>query len=207
MTAPTVAYDGTDSPLKPGETRTVTLAGKAGIPSSGPRRPVPHRVDAAPASTTAWLTLAGAPGTPVVATLRAASVSTSAAQMVLPGASGQLTLRNYGTVPVPFTVRTTGWTTTSATAGGGALSLLASPVVVADSSRSLGLAGAATSTAARAFVLPAAAKVPVGADAVLLQVSGRGGTGAARSRSGPAARCRCSAWPRASGATTWSSCR
>jgi len=83
-------------------------------------------------------------------------------------------------VPVPVQVRTTGWTTGSATSGGGSLSLLASPVVVADSALRIGLPGAAASTAARSFALPAKAAVPVGADAVLVQVSGRGGPSAGK---------------------------
>jgi hypothetical protein len=177
VVAPTVVHDATDAPLKPGETRTVSLAGDGGIPASG-LRGLFLTVSTPSAAATSWLTLAGAPGTPVVATLRAAKASPSSTQLVLPGSSAKLTLRNYGSVPVPFEVRTSGWTTASATSGGGALSLLAAPVVVADTSTGVGLAGAATSTAARSFTLPTKAKVPVGADAVLLQVSGRGGSAA-----------------------------
>jgi hypothetical protein len=177
VVAPTLAYDGIAAPLKPGETRTLALAGKAGIPTSG-LGALFLTVSAPAPSATSWLSLAGAPGTAVVATMRAATASPSARQLVVPGASGKLTLRNHGTVPVPFEVRTTGWTTTSPTAGGGALSLLASPVVVADSAANAGLVGPAASTASRSFALPTKAKVPVGADAVLVQVSGRGGTAA-----------------------------
>jgi hypothetical protein len=173
---PTLVYDGSSAPLAPGQSRTVSLAGQGGIPAAG-LRGLYLSVSAAAPSATSFVSVAGAPGSAVVASFRAPKATASSAQVVLPGSSGKVTLRNLGKAPVALQVRALGWATTAPAAQGATVSLLASPVVVADTATKVGLPGPATSTAARSFVLPAKAKVPVGAQAVLVAVSGRGGTG------------------------------
>ena len=163
------------SALQPGESRTLDLSGVAGMPADG-LTGVSVSVLAGRTTAQSTVTIAGPGARLAASSLRTSTTAARAAQALVPTTDGRITLRNTGTAPVPLTVRVHGWWTAAAVEGGGATTTLASPVALVNTETGVGLVGAFTSSTARPVVVVGKAGVPVGAKAVLLQVSVKAGS-------------------------------
>ncbi len=174
VVSPVTVYDGTATPLAPGEVRTVRLAGLGGIPATGVQGLV-LALTTARTTTSDWIGVqAGASG-PYVAVLRSSTTGVRATHGVVPTKDGVVTVRNAGKSPAVIQLRLHAWIGDAADTGGSQLTLLPSPVLLVDSARKIGLVGPVTTAKARAVTVTGG-RVPVGAQAVLVSVSGLGGT-------------------------------
>ena len=169
---PRWVYDGRTVPLAPKEVRVLHLAGAGPIPSTGVSA-LSLTVATLPSATSDAVSVLSSEHGYVVGLTLSSTASVRWTQVLLP-TSGDVVITNSGTSPVAFRVMATGWWGTSATAAGGTFTSLATPAVIASSSRGIGLPGPVTSAAPRYFAVTGAA-VPKGATAVLLSVTVAGG--------------------------------
>jgi hypothetical protein len=174
LTRPVLVYDGTDAPLRAGESRTVHLGGVGPVPSAG-LTGLDLTLTTDRAAGSSYVGVQGPSGGGYVGSLRSSTTATRAAQVVAPTTDGTLVLRNTGAYPAVVHLWANAWFSADATEGGATMTLLPAPVKVVDSAARRGLSGPVTSTAARAMTLPVTA-VPSGARGVLLAVSAAGGT-------------------------------
>jgi len=171
----TVVYDGTATPLAPGEIRAINLAGVAGIPSSG-LAGLALSLTLDPTLTIDAIGVFGSTVRSSVGMLRSSTLVTRATQVIVPTSTGMLTLKNTGTSPARVHLILNAWFSDAATGGGRHLALRTSPARVIDSARGIGLVGPVTTGASRVVTLTGSASVPVGARGVLLAVGAYGGT-------------------------------
>ena len=170
---PTLVYDGSRSLLKPGESRTVALGGRSGLPASGLAGL--HLTLTATRTTASTLVGVRTPtGTTFVGSLRTSTLAARSTQVLLPTADGRLVLRNLGPAPVAVRLYAQAWVGADPLDGAGNLTVLPSAVKVVDSAARLGLSGASTTAAFRVVTL--GPTVPVGATGVLVAVSAVGGS-------------------------------
>ena len=170
---PTLVYDGSRSPLKPGESRTVALGGRSGIPASG-LAGLHLTLTTARTTTSSLVGVLTPAGTTFVGSLRTSTLTTRTTQLLLPTADGRLVLRNVGPAPAAVRLYAQAWVGAGAVDGAGTLTVLPSPVKVVDSAARLGLSGPSTTAAFRVVTL--APTVPAGATGVLVAVSAAGGS-------------------------------
>jgi hypothetical protein len=171
---PTLVYDGLRALLKPGETRTVALGGVGPIPSSG-LTGLQLTLVTGRTKASSFVGVLTPSRTTYVGSLRTSTVTSRATQLVAPTTDGKLVLRNTGSAPVVVRLYANAWVGADATAGGGTLTMLPTPVKVVDSVARVGLGGSASTTASRVMRLGPSA-VPTGATGVLMAVSATGGT-------------------------------
>ena len=171
----TVVYDGTATPLAPGETRAINLAGVAGIPPSGlAGLAVSLTVD--PTTTVDSIGVYGSTTRTSVGMLRTSTSAVRVTQLLVPTSTGVLTLRNMGASAAPVRLVLNAWFSDAATGGGRHLTLRTSPARVVDSTRAVGLAGPVLNGLSRLVTLTGSAYVPAGVRGVLLAVSAYGGS-------------------------------
>ena len=175
VVAPTTVYDGSSVPLKPGESRTVTIAGKGGVPASGVTG-LALSLSAQRSAVSSLVAVTSGTSPLYVGSLRTSTVSSRATQLIVPTTNGKLTLRNTGTSPALVSLGVQGWVTGSAATGGGPLRLFSGPALIVDTTAKVGLPGPFTSTAVRTVRVAGKAGVPVGARAVLVSMSAFGGS-------------------------------
>lgn len=175
VVTPTEVYDGSSSPLKPGESRTVTIAGKGGVPASGATG-LAMSITAQRTGTSTLVAVLSGSSPLYVGSLRTSTVASRATQLVVPTSDGKVTLVNTGTTAAVVRLAVQGWVSGSAITGGGPLRLFAGPVRIVDSTAKIGLPGPFTSTAVRTVPVAGRAGVPVGVRGVLLSVSAFGGS-------------------------------
>ena len=173
VTPTTVVYAGTGAPLAPGEIRTVSLAGVGGIPASG-LAGLDLTLTAGTTTVSGIVGITASPTRPYLGYVRTSTLLTRSTQVVVPTTTGQVTLRNTGTRPVTVKLELRGWISSAPDTLGAQLTVLGAPSSVVNSLAKVGLPGAVTSPAWR-FAKVTGAAVPVGAHAVLLSVSVRGG--------------------------------
>ncbi|HET7902746.1 MAG TPA: hypothetical protein VFL59_16295 [Candidatus Nanopelagicales bacterium] len=175
VTRPVLLYDALTTPLAPGETRTVHLAGVGPLPADG-------LTGAALTLVSARTATSGLVGvlTPSLRTytgfLRSSTTLTTATQVLTPVIGGDVVLRNAGTSPAPVRLLLNGWTTAGATDGGATMTTLTSPWKAIDSAARIQLSGPTTSTAYRYANLVDGVHVPTGARGVLVAVDVLGGS-------------------------------
>lgn len=165
-------YDSTSTPIAPGESRTVHLAGIGPIPSDGVTALALTLLTSATATSDA-VSIRPA-GSGISQGLLRTSVSRPRAATALLPTSGDVVITNGGRSPVVVRLAASGYVTAAPTAGGATLHTLAAPRTVVDSARSVGI-GPITTSAARSVVVTGSS-VPTGATAVLVSVSAVGGS-------------------------------
>lgn len=164
-------FDGTSAPLAPGESRTIRLAGQAGVPTTGlTGLAVTLTVDAS--ATAGSVTLLSASGSAVAQVVANPTVARSVNALV-PTTDGRIVIRNVGAATL--TAHITGQEWISAASSGGRLSMFAVPVTAVDTSTNAGLSGSWTSVAKRTVAIAGHFGVPTGAQAVVVSLSALGG--------------------------------
>lgn len=167
-------FDSAATPLEPGTSRTIQLAGQSDIPTSGiTGMYVTLMVD--PSATPGSVQLISASGNPVAQVIAMPGVSRSVNALV-PTADGRISIRNVGTATLSAHITGQGWI--SSAASGGRVSMFAAAVTAVDTSANVGLKGAWTTTAPRTVAMAGRYGVPSGAKAVILSLSALGGASA-----------------------------
>jgi hypothetical protein len=178
---PVVAYGAFTAPLAAREARTISLAGRAGVPLTGVAGLV-VTVETRVTSRAAVLDVLS-PGESIPAGRLTTSTSERRSVSVLvPTKDGRIVLRSASGVPIPFRVRVVGWFGTSA---GAPLVTQVNPRVVVNTQTGVGLPGTAPTRVGRTFALSAPAGIPAGSSAALVSLGVRasGTTGPAVLRS------------------------
>ncbi len=169
---PVVAYAGFPFPLAGREARTVELAGRAGVPTSGVDGVV-VTVETAPTSRASIVDVLS-PGDPTpVGRLTTSTTGIRSLTVVVPTADASIVVRSSSSRSVPFRVRVVGW---SGAAAARSLVVTASPTVVVDTQAGIGLQGATSTRVTRAFPIVGPGGLPVGSAAALVALSVRAGS-------------------------------
>jgi hypothetical protein len=171
----TVLYDGSTSPLAPGESRTVHLAGVGPVPGTG-LSALSLTLMTSATATSDLVTVRPVGSSSSQGFLRTSTTRSRVGQAIVPTTTGDVIVANGGTSPVTVRLASSGYLTTDPTAGGATLTTLAGPRKVVESARSLGIPPITTSAAQTFAVAGPGTSVPAGARAVLVSVSATGGT-------------------------------
>ncbi len=174
VTRPVLVYDGLAEPLAPGEIRTVHLAGVAPLPAEG-LTGAALTLLAAKTSASTFVGVLTPSRRTYLGSVRTSTTLATATQVLATVTDGDVVLRNAGGAPAPVRLYVNGWTTTTATDGGGRLTVLTSAWKAVDSVAKVQLPGPSTSLAYRTVSLVDGSHVPTGARGVLLSVSALGG--------------------------------
>ncbi|MFN8155863.1 MAG: hypothetical protein U0R68_00480 [Candidatus Nanopelagicales bacterium] len=175
VTKPVLVYDGSAEPLAAGEIRTVHLAGVGPLPADGLTGAALTMV--APKTTASTFVGVLTPSRKAyTGSMRTSTLVPTATQVLATVTGGDVVLRNAGAVPAPVLLYLDGWTTATATDGGGRLTTLTSAWKAVDSVAKLQLSGGSTSATSRIVSLVDGVHVPTGATGVLLSVSALGGS-------------------------------